>query len=92
MARCSTSTPPSRVAARRSARQADRLSELWRAKQLEYTWVRSLMNSYRDFAVITADALTFAAQKVGGLSPELQAKLFDTYQHLDAFADVRRTL
>jgi 2-haloacid dehalogenase len=72
--------------------QADRLSELWRAKQLEYTWVRSLMNSYRDFAVITADALTFAAQKVGGLSPELQAKLLDTYQHLDAFADVRPTL
>ena len=54
--------------------QADRLSELWRAKQLEYTWVRSLMNSYRDFAVITADALSFAAEKIGGLSSELRAK------------------
>ena len=61
-------------------------------KQLEYTWVRSLMNSYRDFAVITADALSFAAQKIGGWSPELRAKLLDAYQHLDAFADVRPAL
>ena len=29
--------------------QADRLSEIWRAKQLEYTWTRSLMGAYRDF-------------------------------------------
>ena len=72
--------------------QADRLSELWRSKQLEYTWVRSLMNSYRDFAAITADALSFAAEKVGDLLPELQAKLLDAYQDLDVFADVRQAL
>ena len=72
--------------------QADRLSELWRSKQLEYTWVRSLMNSYRDFAAITADALGFAAQKIGGLPPELRAKLLDAYQDLDVFSDVRPAL
>ena len=50
------------------------------------------MNSYRDFAAITADALGFAAQKIGGLSPELRAKLLDAYQDLDVFADVRPAL
>ena len=71
---------------------ADRLSELWRSKQLEYTWVRTLMDSYRDFGAITADALSFAAEKIGGLSLELQAKLLDAYQVLDAFEDVHPKL
>ena len=62
------------------------------ANSSNHTWVRSLMNSYRDFAAITADALGFAAQKIGGLPPELQAKLLDDYQDLDVFADVRPAL
>ena len=33
------------------------LSQLWRAKQLEYTWLRSLMGRYEDFTVVTRDAL-----------------------------------
>jgi 2-haloacid dehalogenase len=72
--------------------QADRLSELWRSKQLEYTWVRTLMNSYRDFGAITGDALSFAVEKIGGLSAELQTKLLDAYNILDAFEDVRPNL
>ena len=44
---------------------ADRLSDLWRTKQLEYTWVRSLMGSWRDFQAVTADALDHAAARCG---------------------------
>ena len=43
--------------------QAERLSELWRVKQLEYCWVRSLAGAYRDFAELTRDALFYAAAR-----------------------------
>jgi 2-haloacid dehalogenase len=72
--------------------QADRLAEIWRAKQLEYTWVRSLMGDHRDFQAITRDALRFAAQRIGGLPAPTQAGLLDAYRELDAFADVRPKL
>lgn len=67
--------------------QAERLSELWRMKQLEYTWTRSLMGAYRDFDALTAEALDFAAARCGGLSPEAREKLLAAYETLDAFAD-----
>jgi 2-haloacid dehalogenase len=72
--------------------QADRLSELWRGKQLEYTWVRTLMDGYRNFGQVTADALAYSAEQIGGLSPELQANLIEAYRTLDAFEDVVPTL
>ena len=55
--------------------QAERLSELWRTKQLEYTWTRTLMGAYRDFDALTGDALDFAAARCGGLSTEARAAL-----------------
>ncbi len=72
--------------------QADRLSEIWRAKQLEYTWTRTMMGAYRDFAELTAMALDFAAARCGGISSNLREKLLQSYQTLDAFADVKPTL
>jgi 2-haloacid dehalogenase len=72
--------------------QAPRLSELWRTKQLEYTWVRSLAGAYRDFEAVTRDALAFAAARCGGLSPALTDALLDAYQTLDAYADARPAL
>lgn len=68
--------------------QADRLAELWRGKQLEYTWVRSLMGAYRDFGAVTADALDVAALRCGGISADLRAGLLAAYDRLDAYADV----
>ena len=68
--------------------QADRLNELWRAKQLEYTWTRSLMGAYRDFRALTQDALAYAAQRIGGLDAATQATLLAAYDTLDAYADV----
>ncbi|MDE2363633.1 MAG: haloacid dehalogenase type II [Hyphomicrobiales bacterium] len=72
--------------------EADRLSELWRTKQLEYTWTRSLMGAHRDFAALTEEALDFAAARCGGVSPNAREKLLSAYQTLDAFPDVAPTL
>jgi 2-haloacid dehalogenase len=67
--------------------EAARLSDLWRTKQLEYTWVRSLAGRYRDFEALTHDALDYAAARCGGLSPALRDKLLAAYAVLDAYPD-----
>jgi 2-haloacid dehalogenase len=72
--------------------QAARLSELWRMKQLEYTWTRSLMGAYRDFDALTEEALDFSASRCGGISAQARAALLEAYETLDAFADVVPTL
>eukprot|EP01037_Dinobryon_pediforme_P009654 gene9654-biopygen5823 len=68
--------------------QADRLSELWRSKQLEYTWVRTLAGQYQPFDRLTAQALDSVAARCGGLSDALKAKLLGAYQALTAYDDV----
>jgi 2-haloacid dehalogenase len=72
--------------------QADRLSDIWRTKQLEYTWTRSLMGAYRDFDLVTRDALDFAASRCGGLTPEARKTLLSAYETLDAYADAAPAL
>ena len=72
--------------------QAQRLSDLWRTKQLEYAFVRSLMGAHRDFAQLTADALDTAAALCGGLQPQTRAALLEAYTRLDAYADVAPAL
>lgn len=72
--------------------EADRLSDLWRTKQLEYTWTRSLMGAYRDFMALTEEALDFAAARCGGISAEAREKLLSAYETLDAFPDVAPAL
>ncbi len=72
--------------------QATRLAELWRTKQLEYSWVRSLMGRWRDFQSLTEEALAFAAERCGGVSESLRASLLDAYAELDAYPDVGPTL
>ena len=72
--------------------QADRLSEMWRIKQLEYTWVRTLCGAYRDFGALTGEALDFAAARCGGLSADVRRDLLAAYETLDAYPDVKPTL
>ncbi len=72
--------------------QAERLSEIWRTKQLEYSWTRSLMGAYRNFDLLTRDALDFAAARCGGISAEAREKLLQAYETLDAYPDVAPTL
>jgi 2-haloacid dehalogenase len=64
------------------------LSDLWRSKQLEYTWVRSLMGAHRDFAAITADALDYALARFPFVDPGLREPLIKSYWTLDAYPEV----
>ena len=69
------------------------LSQLWRTKQLEYTWLRSLMERYEDFSVVTRDSLdyTCAALKID-CSTGQAAALMDAYRHLKPFPEVLAAL
>ncbi len=65
------------------------LSQLWRAKQLEYTWLRSLMGRYEDFWQVTESALVFACRSLNlSCPPATRQKLMDAYLHLDAYPEV----
>lgn len=69
------------------------LSTLWRQKQLEYTWLRSLMGRYEDFWAVTEAALRYAVQRLGLPATEPQlAALMDAYLSLASFPDVRDAL
>ncbi|HEY7141847.1 MAG TPA: haloacid dehalogenase type II [Methylomirabilota bacterium] len=69
------------------------LSALWRQKQLEYTWLRSLMGRYEDFSVITDSALAFACRRLGLSTTAVERRrLTDAYLALDAFPEVREAL
>src|SRR5262249_53177174 len=67
------------------------LSLLWRAKQLEYTWQRSLMRRYVDFAAVTRDGLAFACAALG-LPLDDPEPLMQAYLELEPYPDVRATL
>jgi len=68
------------------------LSNLWRLKQLQYTWLRSLMGAYEDFWTLTGDALDFAMNSVGLNDPDLRKKLMELYLQLDVYPEVKATL
>lgn len=68
-------------------------AELWRAKQLEYSFRRGLMRAYRPFPACTADALLFTEQVLGiNLSDESRALLLHRYKSLPPFPDAVRAL
>jgi len=69
------------------------LSHLWRAKQLEYTWLRSLMDRYEDFWQVTESALVFACRSLQLECPlATRQRLMDAYLHLEPFPEVRHAL
>lgn len=68
------------------------LSEIWRAKQLEYSWVRSLMGAYLDFWQLTEQALDFAFRKVPSADRSLRQDLLDAYWQLDCYPEVPAVL
>src|SRR5580700_11792373 len=71
---------------------ADRCSDIWRAKQLEYTWTLTLAGHYVDFWTLTERALDFAFARVPSVDRALRPKLMEAYLTLDAFADSRAAL
>ena len=71
---------------------ADRMSEIWRTKQLEYTWTLTLAGHYADFWTLTERALDFSLARVPSVDKALKAKLLEAYFQLDAFPDARACL
>jgi 2-haloacid dehalogenase len=64
------------------------ISAAWRAKQLEYTWLRSLMGRYVDFAQVTADALDHVLEAQGLAGSPVRERLLTLYTSLAAYPDV----
>ena len=72
--------------------EADRFSELWRTKQLEYAWMLSAAGRYVDFWTLTERALDYAFARFPSVDRSLRAVLLDAYFKLDAFPDARAAL
>jgi 2-haloacid dehalogenase len=69
------------------------LSRAWRAKQLEYTWLRSLMGRYDDFSAVTAASLDWALESLGlAAAAKDRAALAQAYRTLSTFPEVRGAL
>ena len=61
------------------------LAQIWRRKQLEYSWLRSLMGRYRDFWGLTEDTLVYSANSLKlDLTPKKRDQLMESYLHLAA--------
>lgn len=72
--------------------KAGAVSALWRQKQLEYTWLRSLMGAHADFWQVTQDSLSYALAAHDCEDAGLQAELMELYLRLDAYDDAAETL
>jgi 2-haloacid dehalogenase len=68
------------------------LSALWRTKQLEYSWVRSLAGRYQDFWTLTEQALDFAFASFPNADRALRPRLLDAYRRLDCYAEVPKII
>jgi 2-haloacid dehalogenase len=71
---------------------ADRFSDMWRTKQLEYSWTLTLAGQYLDFWTLTERALDYAFARFPSVDRALRQKLLDAYFKLDAFTDARAAL
>ena len=67
---------------------AERLTALWRDKQLQYTWLRAAQGRHADFWQVTGDALDFSLETLGIDNSRLRARLMELYLTLDAFPEV----
>lgn len=72
--------------------KADQLSALWRTRQLEYTWLRSLMGAYVEFWQVTRDGLDYAMETCGIDDADLRNDLMNAYLELDCYPEVKDTL
>ena len=71
---------------------ADAVSMLWRQKQLEYTWLRSLMRVHADFWQVTGNALDYALEKFVVANTDLREKLMQAYLELNCYPEVPQVL
>lgn len=71
---------------------ATALAEIWRDRQLQYTWLRSLQGRHADFEQVTAHALDHALERIGRHDPALRERLLAAYATPQAYDDVAPTL
>jgi len=71
----------------------DIITQIWRIKQLEYSWLRSLMRRYEDFSVVTRESLAYTL-RILGLEHDNDAfdRIMEKYLHLDLYPDAQTTL
>jgi 2-haloacid dehalogenase len=73
--------------------KGDLITQIWRLKQLEYTWQRGLMQAYEDFSVVTRDSLDFALERAGVTStPTIRDSLLAKYLDLDLYPETLQAL
>jgi 2-haloacid dehalogenase len=69
------------------------ITQIWRIKQLEYTWLRSLMRRYEDFSVLTRDSLTYTLRLLGLKHDDaVFDRILEKYLHLDLYPDASASL
>jgi 2-haloacid dehalogenase len=69
------------------------ITQIWRIKQLEYSWLRSLMRRYEDFSVVTRDSLAYTLRCLGLQNdPDVFDRIMDKYLHLELYPDAVATL
>lgn len=72
--------------------KAAALTTLWRDKQLQYSWLRSLQHRYVDFGEVTAAALDYAMRALAIEDPALRSRLLELYRTLEPFPEVPAVL
>ncbi len=69
------------------------ITQIWRIKQLEYTWLRSLMRRYEDFAAITDASLRYTLRLLGlPFDPAVLERIVGKYRELDLYPEARNAL
>ena len=69
------------------------ITQVWRIKQLEYSWLRSLMRRYQDFSQVTHDSLAYTLRSLGlEYDDDTFARIIDKYLHLDLYPDALAAL
>ena len=69
------------------------ITQIWRLKQLEYTWLRALMGRYEDFWTVTQESLAYTLEALGlAATPELVARIAEAYDALALYPEARAAL
>jgi 2-haloacid dehalogenase len=69
------------------------ITQVWRIKQLEYSWLRTLMRQYQDFSVVTRDSLAYTLRCLGlRYDAKTFADIIEKYRHLDLYPDAEAAL
>jgi 2-haloacid dehalogenase len=69
------------------------VTQIWRIKQLEYSWLRSLMRRYEDFSVVTRESLLYTLRILGlKHDDKMLERIMEKYLHLDLYPDAAAAL